>query len=85
MNKKTIAIILGCLLVVGCLILILAKTGVIHGRNQLKSDIFAVKDTNNITKIFIADMNGEYSLLVRHDDGWYVQDSIKAMPQKVNA
>ena len=84
MKKKTIAIILGCLLVIGCLFLVLAKTGAIHGRNQLKSDIFAVKDTNNITKIFIADMNGEYTLLVRHDDGWYVQDSIKAMPQKVN-
>lgn len=84
MKKKTIAIILGCLLVIGCLFLVLAKTGAIHGRNQLKSDIFAVKDTNNITKIFIADMNGEYTLLVRHDEGWYVQDSIKAMPQKVN-
>ena len=48
------------------------------------SDIFAVKDTNNITKIFIADMNGEYSLLTRRDDGWYVQDSVKAMTVKVN-
>lgn len=84
MKKKIIAIILGCLLAIGCLCLILAKTGAIGGKNQPTSEIFAVKDTNNITKIFIADMNGEYSLLVRHDDGWYVQDSVKAMPQKVN-
>ena len=83
MKKKTIAIILGCLLAVGCLFLILAKTGTI-GKTQPSSNLFAVKDTNNITKIFIADMTGLNSLLVRHDDGWYVQDSVKAMPQKVN-
>ena len=83
MKKKTIYIILAAVLLVGCLFLILAKTGKI-GKNQPTSEIFAVKDTSSITKIFIADMNGEYSLLVRHDDGWYVQDSVKAMPQKVN-
>lgn len=83
MKKKTIYILLAAVLLVGLLFLILAKTGVV-GNKQPKSDLFAVKDTNNITKIFIADMNGEYSLLVRHEDGWYVQDSIKAMPAKVN-
>ena len=84
MKKKTIAIILGCLLVVGCLCLVLAKNGTIGGVRQPKSELFEVKDTNNITKIFIADMSGMHTLLVRHDDGWYVQDSVKAMPQKVN-
>lgn len=83
MKKKTIYIILAAVLLVGCLFLILAKTGTI-GKREPKSDIFAVKDTNNITKIFIADMNGEYSLLTRRDDGWYVQDSVKAMTVKVN-
>ena len=84
MKKKTIAIILGCLLLaVGCLFLILSKSGTI-GKNKINSELFAVKDTNNITKIFIADLTGLNSLLVRHDDGWYVQDSVKAMPQKVN-
>ena len=83
MKKKTIYIILAAVLLVGCLLLILAKTGTI-GNKEPMSDIFAVKDTNNITKIFIADMNGEYSLLTRHEDGWYVQDSVKAMTVKVN-
>jgi hypothetical protein len=83
MNKKTIYIILAAVLILGCLLLVLAKTGTI-GKKQPSADLFAVKDTNNITKIFIADMNGEYSLLVRHDDGWYVQDSVKAMSAKVN-
>lgn len=83
MKKKTIYIILAAVLLVGCLFLILAKTGAI-GKKEPMSDIFAVKDTNNITKIFIADMNGEYSLLTRREDGWYVQDSVKAMTVKVN-
>lgn len=83
MKKKTIYIILAAVLLVGCLFMILAKTGAI-GKKEPMSDIFAVKDTNNITKIFIADMNGEYSLLTRREDGWYVQDSVKAMTVKVN-
>ena len=83
MKKKIIAIILGCLLLVGCLCLILAKTGKI-GKVKPTSELFAVKDTNNITKIFIADMTGMHALLVRHDDGWYVQDSVKAMSQKMD-
>ncbi len=84
MKKKTVAIVLCCLiLAIGCLFLILSKSGAI-GKNKPTSELFAVKDTNNITKIFIADMTGMHSLLVRHDDGWYVQDSVKAMPQKVN-
>lgn len=83
MKKKAIYIILAAVLLIGCLFLILAKTGVV-GKTQPSSDLFAVKDTNNITKIFIADMNGEYSLLTRRDDGWYVQDSVKAMTVKVN-
>ena len=83
MKKKTIAIIVGCLLLAGLSILFMTENGV-FGSKQPTSELFAVKDTNNITKIFIADMNGEQSLLVRHEDGWYVQDSVKAMPQKVN-
>ena len=84
MKKKTIAIILGCLiLALGCLFLILSKTGTI-GKNKPTSELFAVKDTNNINKIFIADMTGLHTLLVRHEDGWYVQDSVKAMPERVD-
>ena len=84
MKKKNICIILASVAVIGCLFLILTQTGVIRIKKQISSTLFAVKDTNNITKIFIADMNGEHSLLVRHEDGWYVQDSVKAMPAKVN-
>ena len=83
MKKKIICIILAALVAIGCLFLILSKTGKI-GKAQPTSELFAIKDTNNITKIFIADMTGLHSLLVRHEDGWYVQDSVKAMPQKMD-
>lgn len=38
---------------------------------------FAFKDTAAITKIFIADKDGRKSLLVRKDDGWYVNEKYK--------
>lgn len=85
MKKKHIYIISIAVLLVLCLIVVLFKTGVFHGaKNNLKSDIFAVKDTANVTKVFIADMNGETVLLSRKEDGWYVSDSIKAMPAKID-
>ena len=49
MKKKTVAIVLCCLiLAIGCLFLILSKSGAI-GKNKPTSELFAVKDTNNIT------------------------------------
>lgn len=84
MKKKVIIITLSCLALAAIICTILYENNVIFSKNQPKSDLFAVKDTSNITKIFIADVNGEYSLLVRKEDGWFVEDSIKAMPQKIN-
>lgn len=85
MKKNHIYLISIAILLVISLILILFKTGTLHGRNSSpKSDLFAVKDTASITKIFIADMNGEFALLTRKDNVWYVQDSIVAMPIRVS-
>ncbi len=84
MKKKTIYIILVSILLVLCVILILFKTGTIRNSSSApRSDIFAVKDTADVTKIFIADMNGEHVLLNRRDGTWYVQDSARAMSSKV--
>lgn len=84
MKKNRIYLIIAGVLLIGCLIMILFKTGVLHRSNDIKSDIFAVKDTASITKIFMADMNSETVLLTRRDSVWYVQDTIVAMPSKVN-
>ena len=84
MKKKHIYIILAILLTLVCLVIILFKTGVLHSANSVpKSDIFAVKDTSTVTKIFIADMNGEHVLLNRRDGAWYVEDSILAQNSKI--
>lgn len=84
MKKNRIYLIGIAVLLVICAVLILFKTGVIRSNHSPKSDIFAVKDTASITKVFIADMNGEHVLLSRKDGVWYVQDTIQAMPSKID-
>ena len=80
MKKNALYIILAAVLVVAAIVAVLFKTGVIKTSNDhLSFDAFAVKDTNNITKIFLADMDGEYVLLQRTAAGWVVQDSILVM------
>ena len=80
MKKNTLYIIIAILLVLASLIAVLFKTGVIGSSDDhLSYDAFAIKDTNNITKIFLADMQGEYVLLQRTDAGWMVHDSILVM------
>ncbi len=84
MKKNRFYIILAIILVLVCLVIILFKTGVFHTANSVpKSNVFAVKDTSSVTKIFIADMNGEYVLLNRRDGVWYVEDSILAQNNKI--
>lgn len=85
MKKNKIYLIIAGILVLLCLIVVFFKTGVFHGSNQSpKSNAFAVKDTSTVSKVFIADMNGESVLLSRKEDGWYVQDTVKAMPKKID-
>lgn len=84
MKKKNIIFLIAGLLVIGLLVAILYENGVFASKKQPNSNIFAVKDTANITKIFIADVNGEHSLLVRKDGAWYIEDSIRVQPQKMN-
>lgn len=84
MKKNTIRLLILAALLLACLMIVLFKTGVIHGANRTpKSDIFAVKDTAKVTKVFIASMAGDNVLLTRKDGIWYVQDSIRAMDSKV--
>ena len=84
MKKNHFYILLAAILVLICLVIVLFKTGVFHTANSVpKSDVFAVKDTSTVTKIFIADMNGEHVLLHRCDGVWLVDDSIPAQTPKV--
>ena len=83
MKKNRFYILAAAVLLLICLVVILFKTGVFHTSNSIpKSDIFAVRDTSTISKIFIADMNGEHVLLNRRDGEWYVDDSIRAQDKR---
>lgn len=85
MKKNRLYLIIAGALLLVCLIIVLFETGVFQGRHSApKADQFAVADTSSITKVFIADMNGEHVLLTRHEDGWYVQDTIRAMDLRVS-
>lgn len=84
MKKNHIYYILVAVLAVVCLVFVLFKTNVIRSSNNPKADMFAVKDTASISKIFIANMTNDHVLLTRKDGNWYVQDSILAMTAKVN-
>ncbi len=84
MKKKHIYILLSVILALACLALVLFKTGVVRTAGSVpKANAFAVKDTSTVTKIFIADMNGEHVLLNRRDGAWYVEDSVLAQTPKV--
>lgn len=80
MKKNTLYIIIAIVFVLAALVAVLFKTGVFKSSDDhLSYDAFAIKDTNNITKIFLADMQGEYVLLQRTDAGWVVHDSVLVM------
>lgn len=81
MKKNKILLLLAGILVVAGLCLLIVRTA--RNNGAPKADMFAVKDTATITKIFIADMNGESALLTRKEGAWYIQDSILAQPYKV--
>ena len=83
MKKNRLLLILAGIIIAAGLCLLIVKAAT-RNNGVPKADMFAVKDTASISKIFIADMNGESSLLVRKDGVWYVEDSIKAQPQKVS-
>lgn len=80
MKKNTIYIIIASILVAAAILVVLFKTNVIKTSGDLLDhDAFAIKDTASITKVFMADMDGNSVLLQRTDRGWTVCDSILVM------
>lgn len=84
MKKNRFYLIIIVALVVVSIVVILFRTGTFRANDAPRSDLFAVRDTASITKVLIAATNGEYVLLTRRAGEWYVQDSIRTMPEKVN-
>lgn len=85
-NKNRIYLIIAIILIVVSVVIVLFENGVIgkFSRQGPPSDSFAIKDTSIVTKIFLADMTGNSVKLSKKESGWVVDDSIPAMPQKID-
>lgn len=83
-KKNTIYLIIAGILVLASLFVVLQKNNLLSSKDELGpiGVSFAIKDTNNVVKIFMADMRGNKVLLSRTEKGWLVNDTIPAL--KVN-
>ncbi len=81
MKKNSLSLVL--LLVLGAIALYLFLKKDNDVSSKMLND-FAIEDTASITKLFLADNDGNYSVLKKMDDGsWTVNDKYKARQQNV--
>lgn len=86
MKKNTIVLIVALVLILLATVVMLYENGVWFNANKaFSSDSFAIKDTSKVTKIFMADKYGFSVLLTRTNNGWTVQDTLTAMPEKIES
>ena len=74
--KKKYIIILICSIVaiLGIIAFVIIKNGTFSKEITFSEDIFACKDSTQVTKIMIADMNGNAVLIQRGEKGWKLSD-----------
>lgn len=81
MKKNSLSLVLLLVLAAIALYLFLRKDNDVS--TKMLND-FAIEDTASITKLFLADNDGNYSVIKRMDDGtWTVNDKYKARQQNV--
>jgi len=81
MKKNKISIIVLIALAVIAAFLLMKNAG---GSFRKKSNVFAVSDTSNITKFFLADKNNNTVKVVRTDNGsWVLNDKYEVNPSMV--
>lgn len=86
MNKRNIILLIcAAVLVVGCLLLVLWKNKVLFNKSDLQVDMFAVKDTATVTRVFMADMHENTVLLTKTADGWMLSDTIPVIAGKMES
>ena len=86
MNKRNI-ILLTCaaVLAIGCVLLVLWKTKVIFNKSDIQVDLFAVKDTSTVTRVFLADMHENTVLLTKTEEGWRLSDTVPVIAGKIES
>ena len=86
MNKRNIILLIcAAVLAIGCLLLVLWKSKVLFNKSDLQVDMFAVKDTATVTRVFLADMHENTVLLTKTADGWRLSDTIPVIDGKIEA
>lgn len=86
MKKNRLYLIIAGVLVLASIFVILQRNNVFSSDDEMGpiGSSFAIKDTNLVTKIFMADMRKNKVLLSRTDSGWLVNDSIPALKANVD-
>ncbi|MDR1122142.1 MAG: hypothetical protein LBM08_14705, partial [Dysgonamonadaceae bacterium] len=87
MKRNVIWLIVAGVLIIASLAMILYKNNVFSLDDDMQeiSGVFAVKDTSNITKIFVADMQGAHVLLKRTPQGWTLDDTLTASSHQIES
>jgi hypothetical protein len=87
MKRQKIYFVAACLFAILSILTIVHKKGVFKKSQSAAklSEIFAVKDTSVITKIFMADMYQNNVLLTKTKDGWMVNQQRPASEYKVKS
>lgn len=82
MKKYRTSIILLAVLAIIAAVMLITNSG---GTFRKKSNLFAVSDTSNITKFFLADKNNNTVKVVRSADGsWVLNDKYEVNPTMVD-
>ncbi|MFZ4463147.1 MAG: hypothetical protein ACOYN5_04830, partial [Bacteroidales bacterium] len=81
MKKNKFALIIIVILVAFTIVLIVlkGKSNTFGGRDAE----FAVTDTSNVTRIFLANLDSNQVLLERDGDGWKLDGNYRAQQKKV--
>ena len=86
MNKRNIILLIcAAMLAIGCVLLVLWKTKVIFNKSDIQVDMFAVKDTATVTRVFLADMHENTVLLTKTAEGWRVSDTVPVIAGKIES
>jgi len=85
MKKQKVYLILAIVLAILAILSIVHRKGVFNRSMDSKnlSEVFAIKDTALVTKIFMADMFGDKVLLTKTSEGWIVDNQRPAAAYKI--
>lgn len=83
MSKKNIINLLSFIILIALALFILIQNKKTTTLDESDSD-FSISDTASISKIFIADMQGQEVTLIRKNEKWLINDSFAANPARID-